>query len=160
VTAADYRWAAGEPAGSGWGSSPGSAAGGRRRANRLRRACAVLTRPRRVAGEAIRVSLTAITVSRPSATAATNATARPSPVKKPICSRERAVVPPTGVPALTWWPRQITPIRPPTANHAPLRAASQAPNSAAGRDALASRIRPPATAAAAGVISSQSRPEV
>jgi hypothetical protein len=68
--------------------------------------------------------------------------------------------PPTGVPALRWWPRQIGPVRPPTANHAPLMAASQAPNSAAGRDALASRIRPPAIAPAAGTIFSQSRPEV
>ena len=55
--------------------------------------------------------------------------------------------------AVALGPEELT-----AANQAPLIPASQAPNSAAGRDALATRISPPATAPAAGKISSQSRP--
>ncbi len=84
----------------------------------------------------------------------------PSPVKKPICSTTRVRVPPTGVPAVRPDPAQAWPMTAPRANHAPLIAASQAPNIATGRLALASAIRPPTSAPAPGSTSSQSRPDV
>jgi len=48
----------------------------------------------------------------------------------------------------------------PTANQAPLAAASDAPSSAIGRNLLASKISPPTSVPAAGKISSQTRPAV
>ncbi len=104
-------------------------------------------------------SLAAITVSRPSASAATKTITTPSPLKKPICSTAIRAAPPTGAPA-PGSVVQCAATTVPTANHAPASAASHAPNTATGRSRLISTTMPLTSATAPGSTSSHIRPAV
>jgi hypothetical protein len=100
------------------------------------------------------------TLAVPSATDAKQTITTPRPVKNPICSIALAIWPPTGTPCAGRLLVQIGASALPTANHAPLAAASDAPSSAIGRSLLISRKSPPSSVPAAGRISSHRRPDV
>ena len=111
-------------------------------------------------GAPVLASRTDTSDSLPMATEAMQTITTPRPGKNPICSMALAMWPPTGKPcACRLWVHSGARALP-TANQAPLAAASEAPSNAVGRNLLASKISPPRNAPAAGRNSSQILPEV
>src|SRR6185437_11159586 len=113
-------------------------------------------------------SLTATTESRPRASAARNRISIPTPVKKPMVSRNCRLAddsdpsdPATGNPGRIepfFTTRTVT--EPPTMNHAPPTAASSDPKMPIARLAVLVTSSPPIRAAAPGTIDRYSRPDV